>query len=193
MILIPKMHRLCLVEILSVALVLAACERATPPAHEGAVATGGSGSPSAAPLIATVSIDGSSTMLPISTAVAEAFHEVNTGVTISVHESGTGGGMKKFCSGQLDIAAASRPINAAEIAECRAAHVEFIELPVAFDSLTVVVNGGNTFVDCLTVKELRTMWQPEAEGKIGRWNQIRSSFPDRPLALFGPGTESGTF
>jgi len=145
------------------------------------------------PLSGRVSIDGSSTVLPISRAMTTAFQVANPGVSVSVGVSGTGGGFKKFCAGQLDLSAASRPINAAESRECEAKHVEFIELPIAFDSLSVVVNANNTFVDCLTVAELKKIWEPAAQGRITRWSQVRSSFPHRPLALFGPGGESGTF
>jgi phosphate transport system substrate-binding protein len=175
----------------------AACTRAHAPdaGHESAVATAGSAGPppTAGALSGYVTVDGSSTVLPVSTAMADAFRKERPGVRMTVHESGTGGGFKKFCAGEIDIAGASRPINAAEVRQCDASHIEFIELPVAFDSLSVVVNGSNTFVDCLTVPELKRMWEPAADGKVTRWNQIRSSFPARPLTLFGPGTESGTF
>jgi phosphate transport system substrate-binding protein len=127
----------------------------------------------------TISIDGSSTVYPLSRAIAKA--------------SGTGGGFKKFCTGQLEIADASRPINSSESELCKAQHIEYIELPVAFDSLSVVVNAKNTFVECLSVKELRSMWEPAAEGKVCAWQQIRPSFPAKPLALFSPGKDSGTF
>jgi phosphate transport system substrate-binding protein len=145
------------------------------------------------PLGGLVTVDGSSTVLPISRAMATAFHSAHPGVAVLVSSSGTGGGFKKFCAGQLDVSAASRPINAAESRQCEANHVEFIELPIAFDSLSVVVNGANTFADCLTVGELKTIWEPAAEGRMTRWNQVRSTFPDQPLALYGPGADSGTF
>jgi phosphate transport system substrate-binding protein len=138
-------------------------------------------------------VDGSSTVLPVSKLVADAFQKEHPGVRVSVQASGTGGGFKKFCAGEIDMTGASRPINAAEMEQCRASHIEFVELPVAFDSLSVVVNARNSFVECLTVGELKKMWEPGAQGKVTRWNQIRSSFPDQPLTLFGPGTESGTF
>ena len=125
--------------------------------------------------------------------MAEAFRASNPAVQFAIEFSGTGGGFKKFCAGQLDIADASRPINSAESAQCKAQHIEYIEVPVAFDSLTVAVNAKNTFVDCLTVKELKAVWEPAAEGKVSQWNQIRASFPAQPLALFGPGKASGTF
>jgi phosphate transport system substrate-binding protein len=146
-----------------------------------------------APLAGTITLDGSSTILPVSTVMAEAFQRQHLAVRVTVHESGTGGGFKKICAGEIDIADASRPINADEVKQCANAGVELIELPVAFDSLVVVVNQANTFVSCLTVPELKTMWGPAADHKVTRWNQIRASFPDRPLALFGPGTASGTF
>jgi phosphate transport system substrate-binding protein len=139
-----------------------------------------------------VSIDGSSTVFPICEAVAEEFQRAHPArVTIGV--SGTGGGMQKFCKGEVDIANASRPIQKSEIEACRKAGLDFIELPVAYDGIAVVVHPKNAWVDHLTVAELRTMWAPEAQGKITRWNQIRPSFPDRELHLFGPGTDSGTF
>ncbi|HTS53405.1 MAG TPA: PstS family phosphate ABC transporter substrate-binding protein [Burkholderiales bacterium] len=141
----------------------------------------------------TVTVDGSSTVYPLSQAVAQAFHEANPAVQFVINESGTGGGFRKFCAGELDIAGASRPIKSAESEQCKANHVEYIEVPFAFDSLSVVVNAKNTFVDCLTVKELKAMWEPAAEGKITNWQQIRAGFPAQPLALFGPGRDSGTF
>ena len=140
-----------------------------------------------------ISIDGSETVYPLSKAMADAFHQSNPDVQVTTRFSGTGGGFRKFCAGQADIQGASRAINAAEGAQCKANHVEYIELPIAFDSLTVVVNPKNTFVDCLTVQELKTIWEPGAEGKINNWQQVRGSFPSQPLALFGPGRDSGTF
>jgi phosphate transport system substrate-binding protein len=140
-----------------------------------------------------ITIDGSDTVYPLSKAMADAFHQSNPGVQFDTKFSGTGGGFRKFCAGQVDIQGASRAINATEGAQCKANHVEYIELPVAFDSLSVVVNPRNTFVDCLTVQELKTIWEPAAEGKINNWQQIRASFPSRPLVLFGPGRDSGTF
>lgn len=125
--------------------------------------------------------------------MAGAFRDLNPGVQFAIDFSGTGGGFKKFCAGQIDIAGASRPIKAGEDEICRNQHIEYIEVPVAFDSLAVVVNAKNAFVECLTVPELRAMWKPAAEGKTTRWKQIRPSFPAQPLALFGPGRDSGTF
>jgi phosphate transport system substrate-binding protein len=142
----------------------------------------------------TIRIDGSSTVFPISEAYAEEFQIATRGrVRVTVGVSGTGGGFKKFCHDELDIADASRPISAREIHECLAQGIAFIELPIAFDGLTVVVSPRNTFVDCLTVSELRTMWQSSAQGVVTRWSQVRPGWPDRPFRLFGPGPDSGTF
>tara|TARA_B100000029_G_scaffold474874_1_gene517639 strand:+ start:1773 stop:2636 length:864 start_codon:yes stop_codon:yes gene_type:complete len=107
--------------------------------------------------------------------------------------SGTGGGFKKFCNGEIDINNASRPIKASEVAKCADAGVEFIELPVAIDGLSVAVHPDNDFVQCLTIEELHTMWAPEAEGKVNNWSQIRPGWPDEGLRLYGPGVDSGTF
>lgn len=141
-----------------------------------------------------VKVDGSSTVFPITEAMAEEFQKSVGGkhrVTVGV--SGTGGGFKKFCRGDTDISGASRPIRTSERQACGTAAIEYIELPVAFDALTVVVNPSNTWVDHLTVEELKKMWEPAAQGKITKWSQIRPGFPDRPLALFGPGVDSGTY
>ena len=146
-----------------------------------------------ATLSGSISVDGSSTVLPVSNLMAESFQLKHAGVKVMVQSSGTGGGFKKLCTGALDVAGASRPINAEEIRECQANSVDFIELPVAFDSLSVVVNTNNTFAPCMTVAELKTLWEPAAGGKVTKWNQVRSSFPAQPVTLFGPGTESGTF
>jgi len=145
------------------------------------------------PLSGNIAIDGSSTLFPLSKEMAEAFREVNSGVQFAIDFSGTGGGFRKFCTGQVDMANASRPINAAENEQCKAQRIEYLEVPVAFDSLAVVVNAKNAFADCLTVQELKVAWEPAAEGKVKQWNQLRASFPAQPLALFGPGKDSGTF
>lgn len=142
---------------------------------------------------ATVKIDGSSTVFPITEAVAEEFQAENRGVNVTVGISGTGGGFEKFCNGETDISNASRPIKQSEMDACKAAGIEYIELPVAYDALTVVVNPRNSWASDLTVEELKKIWAPEAQGQITNWNQVRSSFPDAPLKLFGPGTDSGTF
>jgi phosphate transport system substrate-binding protein len=149
--------------------------------------------PAASNLSGNVTVDGSSTVAPISKAVAEEFAKANPGVKVPVGTSGTGGGFKKFCAGDTDISNASRPIKKAEEEDCKKNGVEFVEIPVAVDGLTVVVNKENTFAKCLTVAELKTMWSPDAQGKITNWNQVRPDFPDAKLALFGPGADSGTF
>lgn len=142
---------------------------------------------------ATIRIDGSSTVFPITEAMAEDFQAQNRGVNVTVGISGTGGGFEKFCNGETDISNASRPIKQSEMDACKAAGIEYIELPVAYDALTIVVNPRNTWASSLTVEELKKIWEPAAQGNITNWNQVRSSFPDAPLKLFGPGTDSGTF
>jgi phosphate transport system substrate-binding protein len=141
-----------------------------------------------------IRIDGSSTVFPITEAVAEEFIAATGGATpVTVGISGTGGGFSKFCNGEIDISNASRPIKESEIEACAAAGIEFIELPVAFDALTVVVNPDNTWAESMTVEELRTLWEPDAANTITRWSQIRPGWPDEAIALYGPGTDSGTF
>ncbi len=140
-----------------------------------------------------IQVDGSSTVYPITEAMAEEFQREHPNVRITVGISGTGGGFKKFCSGETDISDASRPIKPSEIEACKANGVEFIELPVAFDALSVVVNPQNDWVDYLTVEELRLIWAPESQGKITKWSQVRAGWPDEEMHLFGPGTDSGTF
>ena len=155
----------------------------------------------AAPLISPayaqqkiVKIDGSSTVFPVTEAVAEDFQKAKKQqVKVTVGISGTGGGFKKFCRGETDISNASRPILKAEMADCAKAGIEYFELPVAFDALTVVVNPKNTFIKQLTVAELKKMWEPGAQGKVTRWNQVNPQWPDQPMKLFGPGADSGTF
>lgn len=138
-----------------------------------------------------INIDGSSTVFPISQAVAEDYMGENPNADITVSEAGTGGGMKKFVRGEIDICDASRPIEPEEIAECKKNGIEFIELPIAFDGLTVVVHKDNTFAKNLTVDELKKIW--ETGSKVKNWSEVRPGFPNRPLKLFGPGTDSGTF
>jgi len=140
-----------------------------------------------------VKIDGSSTVYPITEAVAEEFQKKTPGAKVTVGISGTGGGFKKFCNGETDISNASRPIKQEEIDACKAKGIEYIELPIAYDALTVVVNRTNTWVNSITTAELKKIWEPAATGKVMKWNQVRSSWPDAPLHLFGPGTDSGTF
>jgi phosphate transport system substrate-binding protein len=141
-----------------------------------------------------VKVDGSSTVYPITEAVAEEFQKANKGKTkVTVGISGTGGGFKKFCRGETDISDASRPILKQEMEVCKKAGIEYIELPVAFDALTVVVNPKNTWANELTVAELKKMYEPAAQGKVMNWNQIRAGFPNAPLKLAGAGADSGTF
>ena len=141
-----------------------------------------------------IKIDGSSTVFPITEAVAEEFQIQKRGkVRVTVGVSGTGGGFKKFCRGETDISDASRPILAAEMEACRAAGIKYYELPVAYDALTVVVNPQNSWVTQFTVAELKKMWEPAAQGKVTTWKQINPKWPNEPLALFGPGSDSGTF
>lgn len=139
-----------------------------------------------------IKIDGSSTVFPVTEAVAEEF-QIATKERVTVGVSGTGGGFKKFCRGETDISNASRPILKAEMDICAKSGVKYFELPVAFDALTVVVNKNNNFVKPLTVAHLKTAWAPESQGKVTSWNQLSSSFPNAPLKLYGPGADSGTF
>jgi phosphate transport system substrate-binding protein len=140
-----------------------------------------------------ITADGSSTVFPIAEAMAEEFQKANPGTKVTVGISGTGGGFKKFCRAETDLSNASRPITAAEQKICKEAGVEYIELPVALDALTVIVNPSNSWASELTVAELKKMWEPEAQDKIKNWNQIRASFPDKPLKLYGAGVDSGTY
>ncbi|CAI08858.1 PstS family phosphate ABC transporter substrate-binding protein [Aromatoleum aromaticum] len=141
-----------------------------------------------------VKVDGSSTVFPITEAVAEDIQKARKGsVKVTVGISGTGGGFKKFCRGEIDVSGASRPILKKEMEACASAGIRYYELPVAFDALTVIVNPKNTFVKQLTVEQLKKMWEPDAQGKVTSWKQIDSSFPDVPLKLFGAGSDSGTF
>lgn len=139
-----------------------------------------------------IKVDGSSTVYPITEAVAEEFQNAKK-VKVTVGISGTGGGFKKFCRGETDVSNASRPILKKEMDDCKAAGVQFIELPVAYDALTVVVSPKNNWVKSLTVEELNKMWAPAAQTNVKSWNQINPNYPDRPLKLFGPGADSGTF
>lgn len=142
----------------------------------------------------TIKIDGSSTVFPITEAVAEEFQIQKRGkVHVTVGIAGTGGGFKKFCKGETDISNASRPILAAEMQICKDAGIKYIELPIAYDALTVVVNSKAAWIDTITVAELKKMFEPAAQGTIKTWDQINSKWPKQPLALYGPGTDSGTF
>jgi phosphate transport system substrate-binding protein len=139
-----------------------------------------------------VSVDGSSTVFPISEAYAEEFQK-KTGTRVVVGLSGTGGGFKKFCRGETDVTGASRPIRKEEMELCAQNKIEYIELPVALDALANVIHPSNTWATCMTVAELKTMWEPAAQGKVNNWKQVNPAFPDKPLKLFGAGTDSGTY
>jgi len=141
-----------------------------------------------------VKADGSSTVFPITEAMAEEFQLSQRGaVRVTVGISGTGGGFKKFCRGEIDIQDASRPIMPEEMEACRKTGVQYYELPIAFDALTVVVSAQNTWTDSLTIRELKTLWEPAAQGRLTKWKQVRSTWPDVPVKLFGAGSDSGTF
>jgi len=155
--------------------------------NDGGTASDGA----AAELSGTIQIDGSSTVAPLSEAAAELFQEENPNVKVVVGTSGTGGGFEKFCAGDTDISDASRPIKDEEIAACEAKGIKYAELTVANDGLAVVVNPENDWAKCLTVEQLNKIWAPDS--KVKNWNEVDPSFPDEPLELFGPGTDSGTF
>jgi phosphate binding protein len=177
------------VALVAASLVLTACGGQ----QTGPNTTGEGGGEGGGQAAGQVRADGSSTVAPLTSAAAELFRSENPNVNVTVATSGTGGGFEQFCSGNTDISNASRPIGEDEIAACQAAGVEYTELQVANDALTVVANPENDWASCLTVEQLNTIWGPESEGQITNWNQVDPSFPDVPLALFGPGTDSGTF
>jgi len=157
-------------------------------AAAGAMATGTSLAQS------TIKIDGSSTVFPITEAVAEEFQKAKKGaVKVTVGISGTGGGFKKFCRGETDISNASRPITKSEMAECLKNGVTYVEMPVAYDALSVVVNPKNAWLKDISIEDLKKIWEPAAQGKITRWNQVNPAWPDRQIKLFGAGADSGTF
>ncbi len=142
----------------------------------------------------TVKIDGSSTVFPITEAIAEDFQKAKKGkIRVTVGISGTGGGFKKFCRGETDISDASRPILKKEMDECKKNGIQYIELPVAYDALTVVIHPENKWAQTLTVADLKKMWEPAAQGKVTNWKQVNPGFADAPLKLFGAGADSGTF
>jgi phosphate transport system substrate-binding protein len=143
---------------------------------------------------ATIKIDGSSTVFPVTEAVAEEFQKAKkNAVRVTVGISGTGGGFKKFCRGETDISNASRPILKEEMDACSKAGIEYIEVPIAFDALTVAVNPKNDWVKSLTVADLKKIWEPSAQGKVVKWKDVKAEWPDTPLKLFGAGADSGTF
>jgi phosphate transport system substrate-binding protein len=140
-----------------------------------------------------IGIEGSSTVQPITQAVAEAYAGKNPDVQITVGGAGTGDGFEAFCSGDTQISDASRPIEAEEQQACADKGIEYIEIPIAYDGISVVVNSQNDFASNITSEELKTLWEPAAENKITTWRQVRSEWPDQQISLYGPGTESGTF
>jgi phosphate transport system substrate-binding protein len=141
-----------------------------------------------------IKIDGSSTVYPITEAVAEEFQKSKkNAIKVTVGISGTGGGFKKFCRDETDISDASRPITTKEMEDCKAAGVQYIEMPIAFDALTVVVNPKNAFLKQATIEEMKVLWEPAAQGKVMKWNQVNPAWPDAPVKLFGAGADSGTF
>lgn len=141
-----------------------------------------------------IKIDGSSTVYPVTEAVAEEYQKMKKGaVKVTVGISGTGGGFKRFCRGDTDISNASRPIKDSEMKACKELGIDFIELPIAYDGIAVVINPKNDWVKSLTVADLKKMWEPEAQGKIMTWKQVRPEWPDVRLKLYGPGADSGTF
>ncbi|MDX2065755.1 MAG: PstS family phosphate ABC transporter substrate-binding protein [Fimbriimonadaceae bacterium] len=168
---------------------LQGCTSSEPTDNSGTEGKGGGAN--TAKLSGTISVDGSSTVAPFSEAFGEEFGKENDGVKVIVAQSGTGGGFKKFTSGEIDIAGASRPIEAEEIAAAKEKGVEFVEVPISFDGLSIVVNKENTFATTLTVDELKRIWA--ADTKVKTWKDVRSDFPAEPIKLYGPGTDSGTF
>ncbi len=151
------------------------------------------GTAALADLTGDIVIDGSSTVFPVTQAAVEEFSQQAPEIRISVSISGSGGGFKRFCNGETDISNASRPIRPEEVELCADNGIEFVEIPIALDGLSVIVNPENDFASCLTVEELKTIWSPEAQGTITTWDQVRDTFPAEPLTLFGAGTDSGTF
>jgi phosphate transport system substrate-binding protein len=170
--------------LLSTTLVVSAC-------GGGSETTTPANAPAAAESV--IRVDGSSTVFPITEAVAEEFQKKRPGSRVTVGTSGTGGGFQKFCRAETDISDASRPISKTEIEACGKGGIEFLEIPIAYDGLVVVVNPKNTWVDSMTVAELKKLWEPAAGSKVSRWSHIRDGWPDREIHLFGAGVDSGTF
>lgn len=140
-----------------------------------------------------VSVDGGAVGFPIHQAVAEEYQKVNPKAQVSVASSGTGGGISKFCNGDIDVVGASRAIRDEEILTCKKKDIEVIELPIALDGIAVIVNRENNFAKCLTIKELNTIWNSKSTNKVTNWNQVNSKFPNQPLKLYAPGSDTGTF
>ena len=176
------------------AFLMAACggdDEEPSPAPENTAAAQPTAAGSSDELSGTIVGDGSSTVFPISEAVAEEFRKVQPDVDVVVGISGTGGGFQKFCAGDTDFSDASRPIKDEEAQTCADNGIEYEEFQVAYDGLSVMVNPANDFVDCMTVDELKLMWEPDSA--VDSWNDVRPEWPDQPIALYGPGTDSGTF
>ena len=171
-----------LITIIAIALLVIACgEKNETTKSEGAALEG------------TIKVDGSSTVFPITEAVAEEFRAVQPDVRVTIGVSGTGGGFKKFSRGETNISDASRPIKDKEIAACAENNINYIELEVAYDGLAVLVHPENDWVDSFTIEELKKIWEPDAQGKIMKWNQIRPEWPNEEIHLYGPGVASGTY
>ena len=154
---------------------------------------GGSSGENANKLSGSIVIDGSSTVYPVTEAVAEEFQRAHPDTRVTVGVSGTGGGFTKFCTGEIDISGASRPIRDKERDMCSGNEIEFIELRVGLDGLAVVKNKANNYLDDLTMEQLAIVWGPDSEEVIMKWNQVDASFPAEDIDLYGPGTDSGTF
>ena len=152
-----------------------------------------SSSPGSAAPSGDIRVDGSSTVFVLSEAVAEEFTKAGHRARVTVGQSGTGGGFQKFCRGETDISDASRPIRPAELAACKGAGINFFEIPVAYDGIAIVVNPKADWIDHITTAELKTLWAPDAQGKVRRWSQVRPGWPDREIHLFGAGVDSGTY
>ncbi len=170
--------------IISLALVIGAC---------GEKKTKESNSENTGTLSGTIKVDGSSTVFPITEAVAEEYRAIQPEVKVTIGVSGTGGGFKKFSRGETNISNASRPIKDKEKAACEENNITYLELEVAYDGLAVLVHPENDWVDSFTIKELKKIWEPAAQGKIMKWNQIRPEWPNEEIHLFGPGVASGTY
>ena len=183
------LHFLDSVPLAMLVFTLAACGPSAQDARTGGTGGGASAGP------ALVTLDGSSTVFPISEAVAEEFQKANQGTRVTVGISGTGGGFQKFCRGEIDIADASRPISATEIAACAKAEppISYIELPIAYDGIAIAVNPKNSWAADITAAELKTLWDPNAQGKVKTWSQVRQGWPNREIHLFGAGVDSGTY
>jgi phosphate transport system substrate-binding protein len=166
------------------------CSRHTEPAEDTAHAAQPTTADEAP--VRPITVDGSSTVFPISEAMAEEFQKGNK-ARVTVATSGTGGGFKKLCAKEIAIAGASRPIKPTEVEACKASGVEYIELPIAYDGIAVVVSKENTWVDHMTVEELKKLWAPEAQGTVKTWADIRKGWPKDEIHLFGAGVDSGTY